>query len=366
MRKSYRALMARGRSEWRRVRTFSSRRALAESLSAFREWAWANRQAIRARKTQERSDYLQRVESLHSRLCRIAGLLWLEGEFTPLVTNGRAAYYYGLLERGEHRWFLKVGPPHESRYRVHRALLEGALPREGHHFACLAPVRAAWLGPAAALYAYPYWPRLPGEIKGRHADPLVARGMAEFNLGLERADAASAGLRRFSLALPALTERDFDGLELPAEARLEEYLTVHHEIRTLWQEKLQILEALPKGLMHGDFSLTNFREWEGRLFLLDLDDAAIGPLGGDLGWMLFYAERIRDLEKQQRHIDKAIRRYAAACRQLGHPLEDGQAYRAARAVYFRKWLFPGVGTQANLQALAQRQREALAFLRDLQ
>src|SRR5690554_2971822 len=199
LRKSYRALMARGRSEWRRVRTFSSRRALAESLSAFREWAWANRQAIRARKTQERSDYLQRVESLHSRLCRIAGLPWLEGEFTPLVTNGRAAYYYGLLERGEHRWFLKVGPPHESRYRVHRALLEGSLPREGQHFACLAPVRAAWLSPAAALYAYPYWPRLPGEIKGRHADPLVARGLAEFSLGLEPGDAPSAGLRRFSL-----------------------------------------------------------------------------------------------------------------------------------------------------------------------
>ncbi|MDI4637451.1 MULTISPECIES: hypothetical protein [Halomonadaceae] len=77
-----------------------------------------------------------------------------------------------------------MGLPHASRYGVHRALLEGELPSEGRHFVCLAPTRAAWLSPAAAIYAYPYWPRLLGEIKGRYADRLVAKGLAEFSLGV--------------------------------------------------------------------------------------------------------------------------------------------------------------------------------------
>ena len=356
--------MARGRREWRRVRTYSARKELAKELSDFREWTWANRQAIRSKKSQERADYLQQVQTLHSELCRVARLPWLKGEFTPLVTNGRAAYYYGVLEQGEQRLFLKVGPPHESRYQVHRELLQGTLPHEGDAFVCLAPVKVAWLGPAAALYAYPYWPKLPGEIKGRHADRLVAGGLAEFNLSLTHHGAESA-LRPLSLALPDLTEADFAGLALPACQSVSDYLACHRDIQTLWQRTQEGLDALPRGLMHGDFSMTNFREWEGRLFLMDLDDASIGPLGGDLAWMLFYAERIGDPEKRQRHIDTSIRRYTSACRQLGATLDEAQTYRAARAVYFRKWLIPGLGTQANLEALAQRQQQVLAFLHDL-
>ncbi|MDI4636238.1 MULTISPECIES: phosphotransferase [Halomonadaceae] len=167
------------------------------------------------------------------------------------------------------------------------------------------------------------------------------------------------------LELPALTEADFTGCALPEGQHLEEYLARHHEIRALWQQHVETLQALPRGLMHGDLSLTNFREWDGKLFLLGLDDACVGPLGGDLAWMLFYAERIACPQKRQRHRERAIRRYTSACREMGASLDEAQVSIAARAVYFKKWLFPGLGTQANLEALAIRQREALAFLEAL-
>ena len=351
---------------WRRSGTEKLQRELATSLPAFRDWVHDNHKAIRSTSSPEQAEYMSRVSELHAAVCRIADLPWLEGVFSPLVTDGRMAYYYGRVDRGGKCWFVKVAPPQHSRYRVYSALVDGNLPTVGHRFECLAPEYTAWLDSVAAIYVFPYWPVLPEKIPGRHSSPLVAKGLAEFNLSVdESACSNEVGLRRLSLNLRPLRKKDFTRVGLTHGHGVDEYILRHREIRDVWFKRRGVLEELPKGLMHGDFSLTNFCGLDGRLFLMDLDDACIGPLGGDLAWMLFYAERIVDPNQRKRRIHKVMRRYSEACRKLGKPLDEGQALCAAQAVYYKNWLFPGRGTRSNIKNLRWRQEEALRFLQEL-
>lgn len=344
------------------------RRALRQSLSALRRWMLQNHTAIRRPGSDAHDEYMSRARGLHAEVSKMAGLPELNAGFSPLTTDGRAGFYYGELEAGNSLGaegepsFIKVGPSSERQHAVMAALARGDIPGRGKHYCCLAPTHVLCLEGVADIYTFPLWRRLPSAVKGSYANPVVAKGLAEFNLSFcKQGKPLPVDLWVKPLSLGPLTAERFEIFSLPDRA-VESYLARHEEIRQLWREQQTRLDSLPLGLLHGDMAISNHGEHEGRLFLLDLENAYVGPLGGDLDWMLYYAERIESPRERQRHIEQIVKQYVTACHEQGAEVNEQQVFLAAQAIYFMKWLFPGGGTQSNLQALEQRQLAALRSL----
>ena len=334
---------------------------LRQQLDRFRRWALEHFDQIKADESLDRAEYLQRVSELHAKICQRGDLPWASAHFEPLVTDGRAAYYYGVVKDGGEECFLKVRPVNARTHATLDAFARNQLPAQGKYYQCLTPRKAVYLPNVAGIYLFPLWRHQPKSIQGAYANPLFQRGLAEFNLSLA-GDIARWLLRlgKLPLALQPLEAADFERYSTPSEL-IERYVHNHDRIRALWGRWQRELDALPQGFLHADLGVLNFKTHEDRLLLLDLEDACIGPLGGDLAWMLFYAERIKNAQERRTHIDRILDGYVSSCVALGQPITKEQASLAAYALYFMKWLIPGPGTQSNMEALAQRQEAALKF-----